>query len=357
MRLPLVQRVTVVVGGGTFLGVVAFMATAVVAWSSPPPPTVPTAPPVAPSTTAATVAATATPSSVATVASRERIVIHGVGDVNTDSTYHPALAAEGHEFAWSGLGSLFTGDDLTVANLECTPSQLGTPLDKEFVFRCDPSSLEVMAEAGVDVVSLANNHSRDHGAAALLDGIGQLGAAGLTPVGAGEDVDAASRPALVEVGGWKVAVLGFGGVVPTPDWIAADDHPGMADGDSIESMAAAVEAADDAADLVVVTIHWGAERDTRPRPEDRARAEALIRAGADVVFGHHAHRLQPLETVEDVPVAWGLGNFVWPAVSPEAAATAVARVVVEPDGTVEACLIPAEISSQGRPELIAGPPC
>ncbi|HEX2152943.1 MAG TPA: CapA family protein, partial [Acidimicrobiia bacterium] len=114
---------------------------------------------------------------------RGSLVIHGVGDVNTDTSYIPALSANGHEHAWSGLDGLFAADDLTVVNLECTPSALGEPLRKEFVFRCDPASLPVMAASGVEVVNLANNHSGDHGKAALLDGLQNVTDAGLAPVG------------------------------------------------------------------------------------------------------------------------------------------------------------------------------
>ncbi|HEX7098898.1 MAG TPA: CapA family protein [Acidimicrobiia bacterium] len=334
------RRILQILIGGTLLGAVAFFVThggsddAVAA---------------APTTTS--------PAATATTEPRGRLVIHGVGDVNTDTDYIPALAEHGHAHAWSGLGDLFTADDLTVANLECTPSELGTPLRKEFVFRCDLGSLPVMREAGVDVVSLANNHAGDHGKEALLDGIQQVEAAGLHAVGVGANAQQATQPVIVDVNGWRVAVLGFGGVIPALDWLATDDRAGMADGDTIETMVAAVEAAAEISDLVVVTIHWGVERDLEPRAEDRERAEAMIAAGADVIFGHHAHRLQPLEVVDGAPVAWGLGNFVWPNLSQESATTAIARVVVEPDGTKEACLIPAFISSPGRPEIIGDAPC
>lgn len=295
--------------------------------------------------------------STPTTQPRGRLVIHGVGDVNTDTDYIPALAEHGHAHAWSGLGGLFAVDDLTVANLECTPSALGSPLDKQYVFRCDLASLPAMRDAGVDVVTLANNHSGDHGKEALLDGMHQVQTSGLRGVGVGADAAEAARPAVIETNGWRVAVLGFGGVVPSPDWLATDDRPGMADGDTIETMVAAVEAAADVADLVVVTIHWGVERDLEPRPDDRERAEAMIAAGADIVFGHHAHRLQPLEIVDGAAVAWGLGNFVWPNFSEESAKTAIARVVVEPDGRKQACLIPASITSPGRPEITGDAPC
>jgi poly-gamma-glutamate synthesis protein (capsule biosynthesis protein) len=288
---------------------------------------------------------------------RSRLVIHGTGDVNLDPQYIPALRTNGYAHAWSGLDGLFATDDLTVVNLECPVSDRGDLVPKEFNFRCDPAALPAARDAGVEVVNLANNHVGDYGPEAMLDSVGHARAAGIAPVGVGPDVAAANAPAIIERGGWRIAVLGFGGVVPAADWLAGPTRPGMADGDDIASMTAAVRAAAAQADLVFVAIHWGAELDTEPRAEDVARAEAMIDAGADGIFGHHAHRLQPLGSHAGRPIAWGLGNFVWPNFSAAGSRTAVAQFVVEPDGSVRGCLLPAEITSPGRPVLTGARTC
>ncbi|HEX9822815.1 MAG TPA: CapA family protein [Actinomycetota bacterium] len=282
---------------------------------------------------------------------RGRLVIHGTGDVNLDPAYIPNLAANGYAYAWSGLNGLFRRDDLTVVNLECAASELGSPVEKEFNFRCDPAALPVMRRAGVEVANLGNNHSGDFGPEALVDTVANVEAAGIEAVGAGANEVAAARPAIFRLNGWKVAVLGFGGVVPASDWIAAPGHPGMADGDDIPSMVRAVRQADRIADLVFVSIHWGIELDTTPRADDVERAHAMIDAGADGIFGHHSHRLNPLEHYRGRPVAWGLGNFVWPNFSAEGATTAVAEFVVSPGGKVRGRLLPASIESAGHPVL------
>lgn len=311
-----------------------------------------------PSTTTSLITTTSSSfTTTTTLPPKGSVVIQGTGDVNLDPTYIPALAENGYDYAWTGLDGLFLDDDLTVISLECAPSDIGTPEPKEFVFRCPTESLPSIVQAGVEVASMGNNHSGDYGKDALVDGRAQLAEAGIAPVGAGADVDEAGEPALFEINGWTVAVVGFGGVFPTPIWFATEDRPGMRDGDDIPSMVAAVEAADAMADIVVVAIHWGVELDTEPRPEDVERAEAMIAAGADVIFGHHAHRLQPLEMVNDAAVFWGLGNFVWPRHSQAGSTTAVARAVVTPDGSIEACLIPAFIESSGQPVLTDEPDC
>ncbi|MGD9529128.1 CapA family protein [Pseudonocardia sp.] len=302
------------------------------------------------------VEAQAGPAPVVEQPPREALVVHATGDVNLDPGYIPALRGR-YEHAWSGLGGLFAGDDLTVVNLECPVSALGAIDPKTFNFRCDPAALPAARAAGVEVANLANNHVRDYGAEAMLDSLTQLRAAGIAPVGVGADDREAHAPAIVEVKGWRIAVLGFGGVVPDPKWLAGPGRPGMASGDDTDRMVAAVRAAGARADLVFVTIHWGMELDTTPRRDDVARAHAMVDAGADAVFGHHQHRLQAMETYQGRPIAWGLGNFVWPLLGPESARTAVAQVQVEPDGAVRGCLLPAQITSPGRPELTGPREC
>jgi poly-gamma-glutamate capsule biosynthesis protein CapA/YwtB (metallophosphatase superfamily) len=280
-----------------------------------------------------------------------RLVIHGTGDVSLDPSYIPALAQNGYGYAWSGLGGLFRQDDLTVINLECPVSDLGAPLDKEFTFRCDPAALPAARRAGVEVANLANNHGYDRGPEALLDSVENVRAAEIAPVGAGRNAHQALAPAEFELEGWRVAVLGFGMVIDPPEQVAGPGHPGTAAGHDTEVMLRAIRQAERRADLVVVTIHWGVELDTEPRPEQVELGHAFIEAGADVVFGHHAHRLQPLEHYRSRPIFWGLGNFVWPNFSLEGSTTAVARVVVRPDGTVRGTLLPAFIEAPGHPVL------
>ncbi|HEY7563816.1 MAG TPA: CapA family protein [Acidimicrobiia bacterium] len=325
--------------------------------------------PVATSTSAFRVPSTAVPTTmppttqpeptttVSTIPPKGHLVIHGVGDVNLDPGYLPALESRGYEWAWSGLEGLFLTDDLTVVNLECSPSSLGVPEPKEFTFQCAEEGLEPMAAAGVEVANLGNNHSQDFGKEAMLAGRANLIEVGIAPVGAGANAGEAHAPAFFEIGGWTVGVVGFGGIRPHDGWIATDDTPGMADGDTTETMVAAVEAAAEVADIVIVTVHWGRELQATPQPDDVERARAMIAAGADVIFGHHPHRLQPFEMIEGRPVAWSLGNFVWPNLSAAGSTTAVARVDVTPDGEISGCLLPALIESSGHPVLTGRDTC
>lgn len=274
------------------------------------------------------------------------LVIHAVGDVNFDPGYGPNPQRP-YSDAWSGVAQLFLNDDLTIINLECAPTLEGTRVPKKFNFRCPLDSLVPTRQAGIEVANLANNHGGDFGIPALIDGVAKVAAAGIQPVGAGSDLAAAIRPAIIERNGVRIAVLGFNTVNKTQSWEATDTTAGMAVGD-IDTMVAAVAAANELADYVFVTIHWGIEKTFTAAADDIPRAHALIDAGADGIFGHGPHRIQPLEFYEDRPIFWSLGNFVWHNLTSE---TAVAEVLISVDGAITATLIPGTIESKGHPVL------
>jgi len=280
-------------------------------------------------------------------------LLHGTGDVSLDPGYIPAFRAYGFEHAWSGLNGLFQRDDLSLVNCECPVSNLGAKYPgKEFSFRGDPKALPAMKAAGVDVANLGNNHAYDYGPAALVDSRKNLLAHGIAPIGAGKNDSEAIRPATFDVKGWRIAVVGFDKVVdPYPQAIAAPGHPGTAGGHDYDAMVQAVKAAKDDADLVIVVVHWGVELDTRPRSADVALGHRFVDAGADIVFGSHSHRLQPIGVYRGRPIFYSLGNFVWPNFSTAGATTAVAEVVVTPRRRFSARLIPAFITSPGHPVL------
>jgi poly-gamma-glutamate synthesis protein (capsule biosynthesis protein) len=285
---------------------------------------------------------------------RGRLVIHGTGDVSLDPSYISAFRSNGYGWAWSGLGGLFLRDDLTVVNLECPATTVSAPIDKQFVFRCDPAALPVAERFGVEVANQSNNHAFDQGPEGLLDSLRQIRRAGLVPVGAGPDRDHALRAAVFELKGWRVAVVGIDEVIDPEYQVAGPDTPGTAAGHDFSLALRAIRDAAARSDLVVVMIHWGVELDTQPRSYQVEEARRMIDAGADVIFGSHSHRLQPLRFYRGRPVFYSLGNFVWPRFSTEGSTTGVAQVTVSPDGRLSARLLPATIVSDGHPVLQSG---
>lgn len=302
-------------------------------------------------TPTATAAATPASSPSPSADHRRTIVIHGTGDVSLDPDYIPALRTNGYGWAWSGLEGLFRTDDLTVINHECPSTDIVAPLAKTFVFRCDPEALDDAREAGVEVASLANNHGFDQGPEALLDSVRNMRRADIVPIGAGASEEEADAPAYVDVGGWRIGLVAVGEVIDPDSQVADGDEIGTAVGHEFSRALRAIREAEERADVVIVVIHWGVELDTQPREYQVDEAHRMIEAGADVIFGHHAHRLQPMDTYRGRPIFYGLGNFVWPSFSVEGSTTAVARVVVRPNGSITGELLPAYIVSDGHPVL------
>ena len=202
--------------------------------------------------------------------------------------------------------------DLFVLNLECCISERGQRWPdprKPFFFRAPPLAAELLAEMGVDCVTLANNHALDYGPQALLDTLDHLSAVGIACVGAGPNAATARASRLLAARHMRLAVLGAS---DHPEAFAAGpDRPGIAYADLRDDprggwLADAVAAARRAADAVLVTPHWGPNMTVRPSSAIRQAARALLSAGATLVAGHSAHLPHGTER----GVLYDLGDFV-----------------------------------------------
>ena len=202
--------------------------------------------------------------------------------------------------------------DVAIVNLEMAITERGEPYDKEFVFRAPGSAALTLAGAGIDVVSLANNHILDFGSVGLEDTISVLDEVGILRPGAGANNAEAYAPrVLVLDNEIRVAFVSASAIIPG-GFSAGAERPGIADAKwAIPRVLAAVRAAASGNDVVVVSIHWGVERATCPSQYQRDLAQQLIEAGANLILGHHPHVLQPIETFDRTVIAYSLGNFAW----------------------------------------------
>lgn len=202
--------------------------------------------------------------------------------------------------------------DVAIVNLEMAITERGEPYDKEFVFRAPGSAALTLAGAGIDVVSLANNHVLDFGPVGLADTLSVLDEVNILRPGAGSNNAEAYAPRVLTLdNGIRVAFVSATAVVPG-GFAASADRPGVADAKwAIPRVLAAVRAAAAGNDVVVVSVHWGIERETCPSEDQRALASDLIEAGANLILGHHPHVLQPIETFDRTVIAYSLGNFAW----------------------------------------------
>ncbi len=231
--------------------------------------------------------------------------------------------------------------DLTIANLECVLARTGRGLAGKCTLRGSPDWAPVLRDAGIGLVTLANNHIMDYGPEGLEQTLDALRLAGIRYVGAGRNRREAHAPLVMEIAGRRVAFLGRSAVIVSAPTYATDDAPGVAFLDEEETVEA-IRSARGIADLVVLLVHWGIEEYSYPTPSQRRLARRFVEAGADAVLGHHPHVLQGFELVGNAPVVYSLGNFAFDEFEWSYAA---------PDGSVSRQLSP--LSEENRKGAIA----
>jgi poly-gamma-glutamate synthesis protein (capsule biosynthesis protein) len=298
---------------------------------------------------------------------RRTVTIALAGDIHFEGVLARRLAEPATALA--PVTRTLAAADLAIANLETSVGTGGTPEPgKRFVFSAPATVLGALTAAGLDVVSMANNHALDHGRDRLPSTFDAIEAADLAVVGIGPDVDAAFRPALTEHGGTVVATLAASvadqdvTADPTGHWAATATVPGIAVALDPTRLLTAVRRADQEADVVVVYLHWGIQGDGCPSDDQRRLARTLVDAGADVVAGTHAHRLQGDGRVGQGYVAYGLGNYAWYSPGPAAASqTGVLTLAVRPPAdrsgrarVTRAVWDPARIGTDGLPHPMTG---
>jgi poly-gamma-glutamate synthesis protein (capsule biosynthesis protein) len=279
--------------------------------------------------------------------------IVAVGDIMLGRTVHRIMEQTGDWAApFRRVAPLLAGADLTLANLECALTASFSPPDDPYTMRfmSSPAAVEGLLLAGIDAVSLANNHSMDFGPVGLRDTIAVLDAQSIAHVGAGENLADARRPAVLALGGAKVALLGYDGV--SGAWYGAgDNRPGTAPLDPallVEDVAAATELAE----VVVPFFHWGLEYTPGPTPEQRHLARLAVDAGATLVLGAHPHWVQGIECYQGKPIFYSLGNFVFDQEwSTETKQGVVLRLYFEGSRLLGFVLEPVIIEDFHRPRL------
>lgn len=233
--------------------------------------------------------------------------------------------------------------DLAVANNEFPYSTRGTQApDKQFTFRLDPSYVSVLQEAGVDIVTLANNHVLDYGKEALSDTFQVLDDAGIAYAGAGDSFKRASKLIKKKVNGRTFGFLAASRVFPVVSWNVENEQPGVFSAYDPAKLVEAVKDATKHCDFLCVYVHWGIERSETPEGYQVTMAHALIDAGADAVIGAHPHVLQGVEYYKGKPVFYSLGNFIF---YQSIERTAVAKLKLASDGTPTWQLIPARAAN------------
>jgi len=289
---------------------------------------------------------------LAAAAPRQHTLIFA-GDVMLSRGVGRKMDAKGDwGYPFRQVSGVLHGADLAYCNLECPISDRGRNLHHLYSFRADPRALEGLKAAGFTIVSEANNHAYDWGPAALVDTLGRLHTMGIHTVGAGANTLEAHHPAVVDLGGVRVAFLAYVNIDPQ-DAAAGVDRAGVAWLD-FERVAADIRFARNLADLVVVCPHWGVEYATAPTCQQQELARKIIDAGADLIVGSHPHVVQPLEQYRGRWVAYSLGNFIFDQKDPATHRGLMLKVTVRDKKIAEVTKVPIEINADCQ-ALLATP--
>ena len=213
-----------------------------------------------------------------------------------------------------GIRLLFGKSDLNIANLECCiTDEAVDKADKEWTFALPTKYVEVIKEAGIKLLTLANNHILDFGTDALTNTIKVPDDNNIFHIGAGENIREASKIYIKEIEGKRYAFIGASAVIPHESWKANEDRAGVANGyDTMTICNRIINLKTKlAVDKVIVYIHWGKELELYSGEMQQTIGRRLVDAGADLVVGTHAHVVQEIEYYNNVPIVYSLGNFVY----------------------------------------------
>lgn len=251
--------------------------------------------------------------------------------------------------------------DLTFANLESPIGEKGRALPgKQIWFRAVPEAIEVLTAAGLDGVTVANNHIMDYDEENFLETLERLHAAGIPWTGGGRNLEEARRPLVLEARGVRIAFLGYSEFADLFfDWdyprsfAATEERPGVP---AIREdwLAEDIQRARGMADVVAVALHWGVEFQNYPTEEQQRLARYMIDQGADLVLGYHPHAIQGFELYNGGIIAYSLGNFIMDRQDTDLARESmILDFLVGKDGVKQVEVRPVWIHAE-QPYLMAG---
>ncbi len=229
------------------------------------------------------------------------------GDVMLGGRTREAVKEFGIDYPLAAIKPLLQQSPIVMANLEGPFAKNAKRLERQFSYRVKPALAAALPGAGVNVVTLANNHLVDCDRDGVIETLDTLRQVGVVAVGAGPNQRGAHTPVIMDAHGRRVGLLAYywnrrcaatsklpGGAMDPPEALEED----------IRSLRAH-------ADRIVATFHWGIPYDRTPSAENRAKARFAVDCGADVVIGHHPHVLQPFEIYRGRPIFYSLGNFAF----------------------------------------------
>jgi poly-gamma-glutamate capsule biosynthesis protein CapA/YwtB (metallophosphatase superfamily) len=247
------------------------------------------------------------------------------------------------------MREMLSGADIAMANLESAVLENAPFHDHGFTFTGDVRLLTGIDNAGIDFLSLANNHIGNGGRRGITTAMDELDRLGIAHGGAGRDEAAASQPTYLEVNGFTLAMLPCDAIA-RGFWSRGEEVGSQ--GCQRDSLVEQIRNAAAAADVVVVFPHWGREYRARPVAYQRALAAEWVDAGADLVIGGHSHWAGGIEDIDGNLVFYSLGNFVFDQdFSQPTMMGVVLELTFAGDRLAQAWLHPTLILNQAQPNF------
>lgn len=206
-----------------------------------------------------------------------------------DTSLNAYYESYGADYFFQNVKTIFSADDLTIANFEGTLTDSEEREDKQFAFKAPAEFSGILSSGSVEAVTTANNHSHDYGEQGFADTLAALDQEGITHFGYDET-------AVVDVKGIKVGLVGI---------YELNDH--LERTEQLKQNITKVK--EEGAVITIVIFHWGNEKEEVPDSNQTTLGRLAIDLGADLVCGHHPHVLQGIETYKDKNIVYSLGNF------------------------------------------------
>jgi poly-gamma-glutamate synthesis protein (capsule biosynthesis protein) len=276
-----------------------------------------------------------------------RVTGHGCCDPVYNDNLVPRYTLTGNKGV---VRRLFRDAELAIANHEMPVTEAWDFHTSGLRFSGKPELTEIFKRAGIDWMSLANNHIKDYGTEGISDTRRILRRYGIASGGAGVDLDQARRISYLEAGETTLAIVPCLGVVPI---YYASQSQGGATPCLDRYLVPDIKAASRKADVVLVFPHWGVEYSRLPTADQRRHAARWVKAGADLVLGAHSHVAGAVEDIEGVPVLYSLGNLIfdqhWSTNTME---SMLVQATFQGDRLVTFDLVPYIIHDTSQPNLL-----
>lgn len=286
------------------------------------------------------------------------VSIATTGDIMFAREVSNFVDENGGAAALANVAAPLAAADVTFANLECplTYDESEALYGKDVLWRSNPKGIDALTTAGIDCVSLANNHIMDYGSVGLKDTLDALDGAGIKHAGAGMTEREAGEYAELTVDGLSIAFFSWTDIIPD-NFIAFDDYAGVVSARlNMDDACKRVSEAKKTHDVVVVAMHWGIEyQDYIDSGQQEVPAHELVDAGADVVWGNHPHVFQGIEFYNGSLISYSQGDFVCDHYSQKTGESFILSFSLTPDGIKNVTATPVYLDdTYGIPSIVTG---